>query len=552
MTKKSISRLLQASLMCCLAVLFTACDDIFASEDNPTPAYLQLSEAPVTIKAGDTYRRKAISVTSAVVEYTSSNTNVATVDGEGLVTAIAEGEATITATATGYSTGGKKIFLADSKSYVVTVTPAVTSLSLDKANLRFDKNVLTAQVLTPTVTPSDATITWTSSNENVATVDANGQVTPKAKGTATITAKAGDLTATSSVYVYDKIWNVNTDGNAAVTTNESWLIEGDVTTSVSKSITIEAGATVTLNGINITNGIKCLGDATIILADGSTNTVKGYFLKAGIDVGPSGTTLTIDAETAGDGKLNATGSTQSAGIGSSYNYSLDITCGAITIKGGEITAKGGLYGAGIGTGLNIDKNNTCGAITINGGTVTATGGKYAAGIGTGWADGSGSNTCGAIAINGGTVTATGGKYAAGIGTGLVDLSGSNTCGAIAINGGTVTATGGKYAAGIGTGLVDLSGSNTCGAIAITANVTKVTVTKGEDSPNIMGVGYLASGTQNCGTITFGTAQVFDGTAATGTWSPSDPLTAGTYGGLNLAISTTTNADDTWTLTPVAP
>jgi hypothetical protein len=124
MTKKSISRLLQASLMCCLAVLFTACDDIFASEDNPTPAYLQLSEAPVTIKAGDTYKRKAISVTSAIVEYTSSDTNVATVDGEGMVTAIAEGTTTITATATGYSTGGKKIFLADSKSYVVTVKPA--------------------------------------------------------------------------------------------------------------------------------------------------------------------------------------------------------------------------------------------------------------------------------------------------------------------------------------------------------------------------------------------------------------------------------------------
>jgi len=125
MTKKSISRLLQASLMCCLAVLFTACDDIFASEDNPTPAYLSMSDKPVTIKVGDTYRRKAISVTSAVVEYTSSDTNVATVDNEGVVTAIAEGETTITATATGYSTGGKKIFLADSKSYNVTVLPAI-------------------------------------------------------------------------------------------------------------------------------------------------------------------------------------------------------------------------------------------------------------------------------------------------------------------------------------------------------------------------------------------------------------------------------------------
>ena len=125
MTKKSISRLLQASLMCCLAVLFTACDDIFASEDNPTPAYLSMSDKPVTIKVGDTYRRKAISVTTAVVEYTSSDTNVATVNGEGMVTAIAKGKATITATATGYSSqNGKKIYQPASVSYVVTVKPA--------------------------------------------------------------------------------------------------------------------------------------------------------------------------------------------------------------------------------------------------------------------------------------------------------------------------------------------------------------------------------------------------------------------------------------------
>ena len=122
---KTISRLLLASLMCCLAVLFTACEDIFASEDNPMSAYLSMRDSPVTIKVGDTYKRKAISVLSAVVEYTSSDTKVATVDGEGWVTAIAEGTTTITATATGYSTSGKKVFLADSKSYVVTVKPAI-------------------------------------------------------------------------------------------------------------------------------------------------------------------------------------------------------------------------------------------------------------------------------------------------------------------------------------------------------------------------------------------------------------------------------------------
>ena len=125
MTKKYFTRLLQASLMCCLAVLFTACDDMFATEDNPTSAYLGMSDKPVTIKVGETFLRQATSASTAVVEYTSSDTKIATVDNTGLVTAIAEGEATITATATGYSSQtGKKIYQPDSKSYKLTVKPA--------------------------------------------------------------------------------------------------------------------------------------------------------------------------------------------------------------------------------------------------------------------------------------------------------------------------------------------------------------------------------------------------------------------------------------------
>jgi len=67
-------------------------------------------------------------------------------------------------------------------------------------------------------------------------------------------------------------------------------------------ISIAAGATVTLSGVTIngTNsvscwwaGLNCLGDATIILADGTTNSVKGFYENyPGIHV-PSGKTLTI-------------------------------------------------------------------------------------------------------------------------------------------------------------------------------------------------------------------------------------------------------------------
>ena len=58
--------------------------------------------------------------------------------------------------------------------------------------------------ITATVKPDNATnktVTWNSSDPSVATVDQNGKVTALLEGTTTITAKAGDKTATCSVTV---------------------------------------------------------------------------------------------------------------------------------------------------------------------------------------------------------------------------------------------------------------------------------------------------------------------------------------------------------------
>ena len=241
-----------------------------------------------------------------------------------------------------------------------------------------------------------------------------------------------------------------------------------LTGTTDKQISIEAGATVTLKNVNISVSgfcIKCEGNATIILADGSTNTLNSTSNDyPALWAGDAGTTLAIQGST------------------------------------GELNVSSGDYCAGIGGGYS-NTNHTCGNIMIVGGIITATGGDCAAGIGADCCPA----TCGNITITGGTVKATGGYSAPGIGG--------------------------------GDGQAD---NNKCGDITIASTVTKVTATKGENAPYSIGQG--TDGT--CGTITFGSAQVFNGTA----WSPS-PMVAGTYGGLTLAISTKTEADDTWTLTP---
>lgn len=79
---------------------------------------------------------------------------------------------------------------------------AVTSVELSNTELTL--MVGNTETLVATVKPDDATdktITWTSSDNGVATVDENGLVTAISEGTATVSAKAGDITATCIVTV---------------------------------------------------------------------------------------------------------------------------------------------------------------------------------------------------------------------------------------------------------------------------------------------------------------------------------------------------------------
>lgn len=131
------------------------------------------------------------------VTFTSSNLNVAQVDFNGIVIAKGSGTATITAK-TNYGT---------TATCQVTVNPLLaSSISLNQTSMNLP--IGGARTLTDTVLPivtSNKAVTWTSSNNSIATVDANGNVTAIKQGTANITATTADgsnLSADCLITVY--------------------------------------------------------------------------------------------------------------------------------------------------------------------------------------------------------------------------------------------------------------------------------------------------------------------------------------------------------------
>lgn len=148
---------------------------------------IRFSNSNETILVGSTQKLSVIvtpsNASNQSLSYTSSNSNVATVDSEGNVKGITVGEAYITVSAAGYQA------VANIK---VINTISLNSISISK-NLQLKEQ--SSSTLNVTFNPSNATnkkVTWKSSNPNVATVDSSGNVKAIAPGTATITVISSD------------------------------------------------------------------------------------------------------------------------------------------------------------------------------------------------------------------------------------------------------------------------------------------------------------------------------------------------------------------------
>lgn len=147
--------------------------------------------------------------TDVKVSYASTDEAITTVDKDGKVQILQPGECDIATTLT---QEGKKVV--EKKTHIKAFYE-VEGITLDKT-----EGILTAGntvTLNATVLPeeiADETIvTWTSSDEKVATVDENGKVTAIAAGEATITANAGEKSTTYKLTVQAKKVVQNTTSN---------------------------------------------------------------------------------------------------------------------------------------------------------------------------------------------------------------------------------------------------------------------------------------------------------------------------------------------------
>lgn len=218
----------------------TATCTVTITSDWTSVTGVELNESTIAIVIDETKTLVATitpdDATDKSVLWSSSQPEVASVDKNGKVTGLKEGKAVITATTTDK---GK------TATCTVTVTPdkpTVTGVTLNKSETTI--TVKGTETLIATVTPDAATdksVLWSSSHEDIATVNENGKVTALKIGETVITVKTkdGEKTANCAVSVVapDNILDVITDPaflayakyrmNASQGVSAAWDTNGD-------------------------------------------------------------------------------------------------------------------------------------------------------------------------------------------------------------------------------------------------------------------------------------------------------------------------------------
>ena len=204
------------------------------------------------------------------VVFISDDTSILTVSNSGVVQAVGVGTTRITAAA-GNQICAYTIVVSMDSSMIVTEM----DLSLSSNTIYVGNSVSAQLQVRPSSASSYATVTLTSSNEKVATVNNFGRVTGIAPGTATITATCGSVTATTKVTVISipstETGSTSTSSNSgqAVTVDPSYVVlkPGATRTLTAKATPSSASQKFTYKSAN--SSIATVSPSGVITAVGT-------------------------------------------------------------------------------------------------------------------------------------------------------------------------------------------------------------------------------------------------------------------------------------------
>lgn len=263
----------------------------------------------LSLQVGETAALKVsvlpATVTDPAVTWSSDNQTVATVDSEGNITAVALGSATIKAT----TTDGSALEATCQVTVVETPVGSVVITNSGQTTLRVGNTAqLSAKVLPENAT--DKTVKWSSQNEAVVTVDANGLVTATGLGKASVIAEAanGAFASVDFTVVSTPVESITLSAankyikTGETTTVSATVLPADATnkavvwTSENEAVaSVNAEGVVTANSIGYTPIIATAADGSGV--SGSITIVVVPTEVESIEVSANGSTTLKDGET---------------------------------------------------------------------------------------------------------------------------------------------------------------------------------------------------------------------------------------------------------------
>lgn len=253
------------------------------------------------------------------VIYLTDDSSVLTVSNSGVVQAVGVGTATVTAAA-----GDQICAYTISVSMDSTMIVTEMDLALSSNTIYVGNSVSASLQVRPSSASQYATISLTSSNEKVATVNNFGKVTGVAPGKATITATDGNVSCTATVTVVAA--NTSTVSSQSISLNTNYVvlkpgssktITGKVSpASASQSLTFKSQdkSIATVSGSGVITGVAT-GATSVVVSNGTASTSVTVIVNR-------------TASTSGS-------SSDTSGEGTEDNVTTDATVAAIQNAAGE-------------------------------------------------------------------------------------------------------------------------------------------------------------------------------------------------------------------------